>query len=292
MKPMLACAVNMEKLRFPCYASPKLDGIRCLVLNGKAVTRALKPIPNNHIRTTMERYAHLIEGFDGELVIGDPTAPDCFNVTSSAVMRFDGEPEFKFMVFDKVTQGSWEQRWLNGAMCNLNADAPFVEYVRQTIVVNTEDLDYVEQLFVGQGYEGVMLRDPSGNYKYGRSSMNEQFLMKLKRFEDFEATVVGFEEKMHNANELEKDNLGHAKRSSKASGLVPTGVLGSLVCSHPDYSDTFNVGSGFDDNTKKLVWDNKEKFLGKLAKIKHQPSGAKDKPRFPVFIGWRSDSDT
>ena len=121
--------------------------------------------------------------------------------------------------------------------------------------------------------------------------MTEQWLMKLKRFEDFEAVVVGFEEKMHNENDLEQNELGHAKRSSKRAGLVPAGVLGALVCRSDDYVETFNVGSGFDDAVKREIWENREKYLGKLAKIKHQPAGAKDKPRFPTFIGWRNEED-
>jgi DNA ligase-1 len=255
------------------------------------VTRALKAIPNHYIRKQLEDNAYTLEGFDGELVVGDPTAPDCFNVTSSAVMSFEGAPNFKFMVFDKVALGTWRNRWLDGEMCNLNADPHFVEFVCQEAVYNMDDVDGAERLYLIQGYEGVMLRDPAGVFKYGRSTMNEQYLMKLKRFEDFEAEVVGFEEKLHNDNELETDNLGHAKRSSKAAGMVPAGVLGALICRAEGYNDTFNVGSGFDDNLKKEIWGNQAKYLGKLAKIKHQPSGAKDKPRFPTFIGWRDKID-
>lgn len=291
-KPMLACKVDLDKLRFPVYVSPKLDGIRCLVLNGKAVTRALKPIPNRYIRDLLESNAHCLEGFDGELVVGDPAAPDCFNKTSSAVMSFEGEPEFLFMVFDKVGLGTWEDRWIEGQIMNINLTFPnFVEFVAQREIVEREVLDYVEEEWVKAGYEGLMLRDPSGVYKFGRSTMNEQYLMKLKRFEDFEAIVVGFEEKMHNENDLEQNELGNAKRSSKRAGLVPAGVLGALVCRSNEYLETFNVGSGFDDMVKREVWENREKYLGRLAKIKHQPAGAKDKPRFPTFIGWRSKED-
>lgn len=291
MKPMLATKVDLEKLRFPCYASPKLDGIRCIIVNGVPLTRTLKEIPNHYVRNVLKKHADALEGFDGELVVGDPRSPSCFNTTSSAIMRFDGEPDFKFMVFDHVSSGTWYKRWVEQLMLSINRHPPFVEFVKQVGVENLEQLDVLENQFTDDGYEGVMLRDPKGLYKFGRSTMNEQYLMKLKRFEDFEAEVIGFEEKMHNENELEKDNLGHAKRSSKADGMVPAGVLGALICRSDNYLCSFNVGSGFDDATKKEIWDNQDKYMGKLAKIKHQPAGAKDKPRFPTFLGWRSKED-
>ena len=50
-----------------------------------------------------------------------------------------------------------------------------------------------------------MLRDPSSLYKQGRHTLKSQALMKLKKFYDDEAKVIGFEEKMHNNNEQEKD---------------------------------------------------------------------------------------
>ena len=40
-KPLLAATVDLDKVRFPCYVSPKLDGIRVLGMNGKAMTRSM-----------------------------------------------------------------------------------------------------------------------------------------------------------------------------------------------------------------------------------------------------------
>ncbi len=67
-KPMLAgeCE-DINTLVFPLLATPKLDGIRCLMINGKAVSRTFKPIPNDHIRRTIENMG--IDGLDGEIMI-------------------------------------------------------------------------------------------------------------------------------------------------------------------------------------------------------------------------------
>ena len=45
-KPMLASPMELEHVRWPMYASVKLDGIRAVVRDGKLLSRSLKPIPN------------------------------------------------------------------------------------------------------------------------------------------------------------------------------------------------------------------------------------------------------
>src|SRR5690606_7804434 len=93
--PMLACSniPRPEQIKFPVYASFKLDGIRCAIVNGHPLSRTLKPIPNRFIRHTLNMPC--LRGLDGELMIkGD------FNAVQSAVMSHSGKPEFVYYVFD------------------------------------------------------------------------------------------------------------------------------------------------------------------------------------------------
>ena len=39
IKPLLACEVPREKVKFPVYVSTKLDWIRCLIIDGVAYWR-------------------------------------------------------------------------------------------------------------------------------------------------------------------------------------------------------------------------------------------------------------
>src|SRR5690606_8348078 len=75
-----------------------------------------------------------------------------------------------------------------------------------------ELLDY-ERVTVDAGFEGLILRDPNGPYKYGRSTAREGWMLKLKRFKDSEAEVIGVEEEMHNGNEAKVNALGLTERS-------------------------------------------------------------------------------
>ena len=42
---------------------------------------------------------------------------------------------------------------------------------------------------------------------------------------------------------------------------------------------------------RKEWWENRQIYIGYTCKYKHQPSGETAKPRFPVWLGWRSKDD-
>ena len=134
-----------------------------------------------------------------------------------------------------------------------------------------------------------MTRSPWGSYKFGRSTANQQLLGKVKRFEDTEGTIVGFEELMHNENEAVIGTLGYQERSTAQSGQVPGNMLGALIVKHTDYKETFGIGTGFTADNRLTLWQERDTIIGHSVKFKHQPSGAKDKPRFPVYLGLRKD---
>ena len=45
IKPMLATEVDFNKLRYPVYTQPKLDGVRVIIKDGVVYSRSLKAIP-------------------------------------------------------------------------------------------------------------------------------------------------------------------------------------------------------------------------------------------------------
>lgn len=104
-KPMLAATVDLNKVKFPCYVSPKLDGIRVLGINGKAMTRSMKEVPNLFVQSVFA--SGFYDGLDGEIIVGPPNAPDVYRVTNSAVMSKGGEPDFTYHVFDRWDMPSY-----------------------------------------------------------------------------------------------------------------------------------------------------------------------------------------
>jgi DNA ligase-1 len=159
------------------------------------------------------------------------------------------------------------------------------------LIKNKDELLAYEATCLSEGYEGVMLRDPNGPYKFGRSTENEGYLLKLKRFQDSEAVILEIVEKTNNENVKEKDAFGRSKRSSAMAGLVLAGTMGAFKVKDVKTGIEFGIGSGFTDEFRAEVWANQKKYIGKIVKYKSQEIGAKDAPRFPVFLSMRHPDD-
>jgi DNA ligase-1 len=285
-KPLLAAEANLTSLTFPVMASPKLDGVRATFQDGRLLTRSLKPIPNKAVNELF-RFHHPL---DGELVMGEAFGKDVFRDTMKCVSAHDvGIQGLTFRVFDVVREDvPFLQRFAEA--CDL-CEYHFLVPVPHTLIKNMEELMVYEEQMLGIGFEGVMLRNPYGKYKYGRSTSNEGILLKLKRKMTSEAEVIGFEERMHNGNELKTDALGYAERSSHKANMVPMGTMGALIVRDLKSKVEFNIGTGFSDAERQQIWDHRETFLGAVASYEFLPIGVKDKPRHPAFKGWRSSFD-
>ena len=300
VKPMLAKAApeDLSVLTYPLLVQPKFDGIRALIVDGVVQSRSGKPIPNKDIQARYGRPEY--NGLDGELLVGDPRDANAMQNTSTIVMAPDKDASgCVFYVFDL-----WDEpgaryvsrlRALAGTLEEL--DPRHFARVRSEAAFAPGDVEKWESHFVAEGYEGAILRTDEP-YKHGRSGSKGP-LLKLKRFIDFEAVVIGVEERMHNQNERKRDAFGRTDRSTAKAGLVPAGDLGKLVCralNGPHEGQEFGCGTGFTADQRKTLWDlylttGGAPPLGRIAKIKSFPVGVKEAPRFPVFLGFRDPAD-
>lgn len=300
-KPMLApneVITAASQLTFPVLCTPKEDGIRCLVIDGKILSRSFKDIPNQHIQKVMLA-AGLPDGIDGELVTLNPDGSTrTFNELQGDIMRESGTPDFRYRVFDYVKtslETPYEERMED--LKKLKLPSAFCEKLLPKKVSNSDELEEYEQEVLAKGYEGAMVRSLKGPYKCGRASLKQAYLLKLKRFLDSEAEIIGFEEQMRNENEAEKDAFGRTKRSSAKEGLVPAGTLGKFLVretgSTPWNGREFGIGSGegLTQELRQQIWDNRDKYLGKTITYKYQPHGVKDLPRLPIWKGFRDARD-
>jgi DNA ligase-1 len=278
------------KLSFPLEATDKFDGIRCLKVGGRAVSASFKPIGNDFIRNWIEK--HCPDGFDGEIMVVGRE----FNDLSGDVRRKDGEPDFRYHVFDYVqkqlSRGYRDrcgdlQEWF----CAHAVDRVVLEL--PATVNNEEELIAYEEGALARGREGVMVRSASSPYKCGRSTLKEGYLIKIKRFVDDEADILGMEEEMENQNAAEQDAFGRTKRSKDSAGLVPKGTMGKLLVRDCKTGVEFEIGTGFTAAQRQEFWDNPKAVVGRMVKYKHQSHGAKSggKPRIPVFLTFREDWD-
>ena len=84
--------------------------------------------------------------------------------------------------------------------------------------------------------------------------------------------------------------MGLTKRSTAQEGKVGANTLGALHVRNEAGVD-FHIGAGFTEALRAQVWAHREDYMGRIVKMKHQPYGAKDAPRLPVFLGFRSLED-
>jgi DNA ligase-1 len=292
---MLAGSLEQGQLpKFPCVMSPKLDGVRLVVIDGIALTRNLKPIRNRYAQGLFGRME--LNGLDGELIVGDATDPKCYRTTVSGVMAYDGQPDVLFHVFDDFSDPGvafihrykkmvHRLRAIKIRPLKDRLHPVYHEHVNDEVGLQRLEEDWLER-----GYEGAMIRDPFGTYKFGRSSVREGKLVKLKRFMDAEARIIGFEEFMHNGNEATRNALGQLERSSAKAGKQGMSMLGALIVK-TEQDVEFKIGAGFTTDERVTMWKIRPGLMGMYVKYKYFPSGSKDRPRFPVFLGFRDGSD-
>jgi DNA ligase-1 len=298
MRPMLASkweARNEEM--FPFWAQPKLDGIRVIIKeDGYAYTRSMKPIRSEFIQSQIRLRANQLIGLDAEIIVGDETAPDCYRRTSSAVMSFDNPDaeNFSLHVFDIWNHdGDYDDRY--GALLGRASDLPgFVRVVPSALLSDMAMLQEYQERRLAEGHEGVILRRRDAMYKFGRGTPKGGELIKLKEFEDAEGIVLAVHELMHNGNEAKINELGYTEHSGHKAGLVPMDTLGALEISLTEPfspSEVVRVGSGFTQEQRKQLWEQRDRLIGKIVKYKYFKVGVKDKPRFPIFLGFRDPDD-
>lgn len=262
--------------------SQKMNGNRASFYKDKLISRQGKEFTGmQHIISDLKQ---LGTGWfcDGELIrknIDNLSDGENFRI-GTGIINSDAESknEIKFVIFDyfpeseipnKKSNDKYKVRrqMLNGLRKIIEEkQLRNVEVV--TMVYDGTDqsqimkwLDYA----VEQGWEGLML-NKDAVYKCKRTTD----LIKIKRFYTMDLPIVEV---------LEGD--GRLK-----------GTFGALVVQYK--KNTVNVGSGFDDETRKRFWDNRESLIGRVVEVKYKEI-SKDKKtgleslQFPIFVGLREN---
>ncbi|WP_291364265.1 hypothetical protein [Acetobacter sp. UBA5411] len=304
-KPMKGDVGEWSDFTFPCYASPKIDGYRCIASGGQALSAKLEPHGNQFIQKFFKDYEVDLDGLDGELVVGAANDPEIFNKSGGAIRRASGEPDFTFWVFDYVNEEPFRNRieWSRNMVDVAEFDGWRVRHVEMVFIRDLEALKRYYAETVARGFEGVMVRSLNGPYKFGRSTRKEGYLLKLKPYRDDEAILLEVIEEQANTNKAEKDATGRTKRSSAKAGKVGKGTAGKLrvrFINGPFKDQEHIIGTGkLTKDQKQTLWD--ERFglhddarqgNYQLMTVHHMDHlGGYTRPRHAGFLRWRDWSD-
>ena len=256
---------------------PKLDGVRCIAISKGGVTtlysRNGKSISENYKDTIIRDIESLAASgklpknivFDGELMGSD------FTQTVSQFRKKTGADTSQhfYHIFDWMPYEDWVNQ-APSLTCqdtreqledmSLESQSRFLRIVSRDIV-SPDKIKAMHDNYVAQGYEGVMIKTLNTKYKFGRGFN----VTKLKDFFDSDLEVIRFEE-------------GEGKY---------TGKLGAIVVKNKEV--LVNVGSGFTDEERVMIWSDRSKFRGMVAEIRYQEETPDGSLRFPTFRGWRPD---
>jgi len=310
MKPMLADDWDESKVRFPVLVEPKIDGVRAVSHFGKLTGRSLKPFGNKHVTRIFSHSMFL--GFDGEMAAENECHPDLCRLTTSALASHEGEPWIMWHLFDLVRLDTkalpYVQRMqlLVQEVARIKALDPVMgahlRVVDYVVCDTLEELKARADIHLIAGYEGSIIRDPSGVHKSGRSTIREGGLLRIKMFKDAEIVVTRVVEERTNLNEAKTNALGHTERSTHQDTMVPNGMVGGI---YGTLLEDIVIGDKVWAKGQEILvapgrmTDEEAKFYllhpaaiaGKVVKFQYFAHGVKDKLRFPTFQSIRMKED-
>ncbi len=293
-KPLLGKEVNYNLIQYPTRPSKKLDGIRVIFFKtGEMFSRSLKPIRNVQLHKRFAKLKELAKRtnttFDGEFYSHKLT----FQEITSQVMSMDKpiDDTLEFHCFDCIVNDEpnmpFESRYVH--FFNTLQNIPFIKIVNHYYATNKEQIDIMFEKALKKGYEGLILRNPQGRYKYGRSTEREGFLLKIKPFKTFDAQIIDVVERMENLNESETNELGESFKRNTVDAKKGTGVASAFIVNYE--GKEMKVTLTGPEYKRHMIWQNKRLYKGKWIEFKAMLIGAKDVPRHPTFLRMRKDRD-
>lgn len=282
---------DFSKIKFPVLASPKIDGFRC-VLGSQAYTSRMARFPNKKVHKALKGLLTDETPLDGEIVVGKRRGPGVLQRTSSGVTSEGGDPDWRLWVFDAPREGVGRLNRLKLAAKAVKAlGDKRIRFIKHEVIHNIEELEEYIRVCLAAGFEGVMISDPGGPYKQGKSTVRQGWLLKIKPFETHEARITGYYEEMENTNEQTRDATGKAKRSSAKKGKRPKGTLGGFIGTDIVTGVEVRCGGGFSAAQRRDFWKTRDQLVGQIFTYSKQAVGEKDKPRHPNFVNLRPSWD-
>lgn len=191
VKPMLAQSYKKGKTKFPIYGQPKLNGVRCLaILTEQGQVTLLSRSGKQYI------VDHIIEAFgilpaqdiilDGELYCH---GMELNRIVAAVKKPNEDTPRLEYHVYDIVDSTSI-QKYRTSNLITLIGSEEIIVNLGTLTIRNDEEVKNYHDMYIAQGYEGLILRDIEGKYEIGVRSKN---LLKVKEFKDEEFVILGAE---------------------------------------------------------------------------------------------------
>lgn len=276
--PMLANKLSkkdLNKVKFPAYAQPKLDGVRCVARMTESgvvlKSRTGKPFVGlttieDELNTIFTNYPKMI--LDGEL--------GCFPSSSGVkpaltfqevcgyvkrTKKSKNDHEFyhiEFHVFDVIEDNPWNMRYqtlqeIRGELVN----TPHIHIVESVLMSSAQEFLTYHQQNLLNGYEGTMYRASYGSYIQQYRSRD---LLKYKDMQTQEFKIIGYLE--GKGNDIETVIWVVDVGEGKQCKVRPKGTR----------------------EMRRDMLQNADKYMGKMLTVQFQEYTDDGVPRFPVGL--------
>lgn len=284
-------AKSIENVKIPhdkwFSISQKINGNRCICYRGKMYSRQGKLWTGlDHIVSDLKKLEVELPVWclDGELVYKNEEGladNDAFIKGTGILNSPDADKScIKYVIFDwisnrdfdnGISQDSYKVR--KDSLVKLSHDIERLGIKNVEVVkffyegTDETKIDYWLGCATNDGMEGIMV-----NYDVPYQCKRHSGIIKVKRFYTMDLPILGFD-------------AGEG-RLSDTLGKVYVEYKGNVV----------GVGSGFSDELRSEIWNNKKKYLGSIIEVKYK-NISKDKNtgmsslQFPVFVRFREDKN-
>ena len=260
VKPMSAILLegNENKIVFPSYIQPKLDGFRGVSIKNKSgkvliVSRSGLPYPHlEKIKKELESFPLIKEGYslDGEIYIHGVSIGDLRSVLGRKKLDnqrvINIEKNIKYYIFDFFKEGdtdTFEKRFLKLQEIFKKWKSKIVQLVDTIDVKSLKDLEIIKNKIIKNGYEGIIVRNKKGLYLNGKKSGN---VFRTKEFKIGKFVIVG-------ANEGKGNDKGT--------------VIWKLKCLTTDKTFTAKPVGTKEERTK--LYKNRNNYIGLKIPVKY-----------------------
>ena len=265
--------------------SQKLNGNRCVFVNGKMMSRQGKEFTGlDHILSDIQKVVDDGIVLDGELVgKNEEGLSDSANFQKStgiANSKDADKTSLKYVIFDTLRLEEFQ-----------NGKSEYTYKIRRQLLLelketiakhNLKNIEVVQMFYEGtdqteidkwldyceeHDYEGCMI-----NLDSPYECKRVKSLQKAKMFKDIDLRCISVNEAI----------TGKYK-----------GTLGSITCKYKN--GTVDVGSGFSDEQRGYYFNNPNEIVGKIITVKYKETTTNKKGgeslQFPVFVTVRFDKD-
>jgi len=274
-----------SQFRYPCYVSEKLDGWRCLIVDGIAYTsggKEFKPPVQERFKSIIQAAHKARLVLDGELYYNHNSNFGELSSTLSASLEVMAERGLKFHCFDAITYDEWYGRSrqeqfsdrliLYSDFCKAHDHTGLIVPVEQHWCNHEADADANYAEIKEKGGEGVMMRTPYGKYEPNRRSKD---IVKRKVWRDCSAKIVAIHQQACPIKQADVvkviDGVQHGFRLR--AGSVTIEILPDQPLPAGVQQNTTFTPAAF--HLRDLFWTERETLIGKIVDFEYLAGATK-----------------